>query len=252
VPSPPVCAVWASRPRSSTVAPLMGASAPALPALSSVVTFTVPPGRSLSTTGSLVAVSLAVTGPPTPVGARATSVYGRPTSLSKPKLPSASVVVCRDGLVDTTTVAPSTGLSSAPSTRPSSRSSPAGSSSMRICASPPRSGPGRSPRSGPGRADPLPVPVPALTVGLAAGLSSGLRSAKNHTATSATKTAAIAASRRGFIGAHYDRRRAGVCTALAPGARWKAGVSLDAALPWTRSRSRHGRPVVLVPASRSR
>ena len=200
MPSPPAWVTWASRPRSSTWAPGTGRSA-----FSTTVTFTEPAACRRSTTGSLVAVSFEVIGPPTPVAARATSVYERPTSLSNAKLPSASVVAVRDGLVDTTTVAPATGASLASSTRPSSRSAPDGSSSIKICCS--RSSP-RSRRSGP----PEPEPAPGTRGGAAAtlGLVDWLRllesrSAKNQIAAAASTTAARTTATRGFIGAHYDR-----------------------------------------------
>ena len=41
------------------------------------------PGRMRSVTSSVLSVSRAVTGPATPAAARATSVYGLPTRLSK-------------------------------------------------------------------------------------------------------------------------------------------------------------------------
>ena len=109
------------------------------------MTVTCAAGRSWRTTGSLVAVSRAVTGPAIPAAPRATRVYGRPTSASNANPPSASEVTLRGGLAPSTTVIPSTGLSSAPITIPSSRSAPRGSSSIitRIGApcSPPPAGP---------------------------------------------------------------------------------------------------------------
>jgi hypothetical protein len=93
--------------------------------------------RSRRITGSVLSVTRTVSGPPAPAGARATSVYGRPTSLSKAKLPSASVTTTRGGLADSTTVAPPTGSSPSSITWPSSRSAPTGSSSTRSGASAP-------------------------------------------------------------------------------------------------------------------
>src|ERR1700733_15360825 len=112
-------------PRSSTVAPSIDA-----PFASAISTRTFAAGRKCSTIGSLFAVSFAVTGPPTPCLARAISVYGRPTSSSNAKPPSASVVAVRGGFELSTTVAPPTGSSWTSTTWPSSRSSPRTSSSV--------------------------------------------------------------------------------------------------------------------------
>ncbi len=91
-------------PRSSTVAFSIGlASVPV------TVTVTLAAGFKWRITGSLALVSRAVTGPAMPLSARATSVYGRPTSAVNANPPSASVVATRGGFEPSTTVAPPTG-----------------------------------------------------------------------------------------------------------------------------------------------